>query len=109
MPVGNLNDAAGPDGRVRVRRAVEGKVIVVLLTDAIEAIFSNNASGTTLATVHKAKGLEAPRVFILNPDGMPSKWARQEWQMQQERNLQYVAVTRALETLVYLPLEIVGA
>ncbi len=79
------------------------------LTDAIEAIFSNSAAGTTLATVHKAKGLEAPRVFILNPDGMPSRWARQEWQIEQERNLQYVAVTRALETLVYLPLEIVGA
>ncbi len=79
------------------------------LTDAIEAIFSNSAQGTTLATVHKAKGLEAPRVFILNPDGMPSRWARQEWQIQQERNLQYVAVTRALETLVYLPLEVVGA
>ena len=82
---------------------------VAELIDAIEAIFSNSAQGTTLATVHKAKGLEAPRVFILNPDGMPSKWARQEWQQEQERNLQYVAVTRALETLVYLPLEIVGA
>ena len=79
------------------------------LTDAIEAIFSDSHGGTTLATVHKAKGLEAPRVFILNPDSMPSRWARQEWQMEQERNLQYGAVTRALETLVYLPLEIVGA
>jgi superfamily I DNA/RNA helicase len=79
------------------------------LIDAIEAIFTNDASGTILATIHKAKGLEAPRVFILNPDSMPSRWARQEWQMEQERNLQYVAVTRALETLVYLPLEVVGA
>ncbi|MFB3107407.1 MAG: 3'-5' exonuclease, partial [Pseudomonadales bacterium] len=79
------------------------------LIDAIEAIFSDKQGGTKLATVHKAKGLEAPRVFILEPSLMPSKWARQEWQQEQERNLQYVAVTRALETLVYLPLEIVGA
>jgi len=79
------------------------------LIDAIESIFSDAQGGTKLATVHKAKGLEAPRVFILNPDLMPSKWARQEWQQEQERNLQYVAVTRALETLVYLPIEIVGA
>ncbi len=79
------------------------------LIDAIEAIFSDAQGGTKLATVHKAKGLEAPRVFILCPELMPSKWARQEWQQEQERNLQYVAVTRALETLVYLPLEIVGA
>jgi superfamily I DNA/RNA helicase len=78
------------------------------LVKAIEDIFSDSAQGTTLATVHKAKGLEAPRVFILNPDLMPSRWATQEWQQEQERNLQYVAVTRALETLVYLPLEIVG-
>ncbi len=82
---------------------------VAELVKAIETIFSDSQGGTTLATVHKAKGLEAPRVFILNPDSMPSKWARQDWQLEQERNLQYVAVTRALETLVYLPLEIVGA
>jgi superfamily I DNA/RNA helicase len=82
-----------------------GLTTIKELTDAIEAIFSDSVQGTTLATVHKAKGLEAPRVFILNPDSMPSRWARQEWQLEQERNLQYVA----LETLVYLPLEIVGA
>jgi superfamily I DNA/RNA helicase len=57
--------------------------------------------------VHKAKGLEAQRVFILEPHLMPSKWARQEWQQEQEANIIYVAVTRALETLVYLPLEVV--
>jgi CelD/BcsL family acetyltransferase involved in cellulose biosynthesis len=39
---------------------------------------------------------------------MPSKWARQAWQVEQEANLAYVAVTRALETLVYLPLAIVS-
>jgi ATP-dependent exoDNAse (exonuclease V) beta subunit len=31
---------------------------------------------------------------------MPSQWARQEWQQDQETNLIYVAVTRAQETLV---------
>ena len=82
---------------------------VAELIKAIEDIFSDSHGGTTLATVHKAKGLEAPRVFILNPDGMPSRWATQDWQLEQEHNLQYVAVTRALETLVYLPIEIVGA
>ena len=78
------------------------------LVKSIEAIFSDSAQGTTLATVHKAKGLEAVRVFILNPDSMPSPWARQAWQLEQEHNLQYVAVTRTLDTLVYLPLDIVG-
>ena len=85
-----------------------GRETVAELIKAIEDIFSDSSAGTTLATVHKAKGLEAPRVFILEPDLMPSKWATQEWQQEQERNLMYVAVTRALETLVYLPLDIVG-
>lgn len=81
---------------------------VTELVSAIEKIFDDRSTGTTLATVHKAKGLEAERVFILEPDLMPSPWARKEWQIEQENNLLYVAVTRALETLVYLPLSIVG-
>jgi superfamily I DNA/RNA helicase len=58
--------------------------------------------GPKFATVHKAKGLEANRVFILDADLMPSKFAKQPWQMQQEKNLIYVAVTRALDTLCYI-------
>ena len=84
-----------------------GMETIDALIKAIEAIFSNDIQGTTLATVHKAKGMEAPRVFILEPSLMPSKWATQPWQIEQEANLQYVAVTRALETLVYLPLDII--
>jgi superfamily I DNA/RNA helicase len=101
--------AAIQDKRDCINVLAAGLDTVAELIAAIEKIFSDSHGGTTLATVHKAKGLEAPRVFILNPDGMPSKWARQDWQIEQEMNLKYVAVTRALETLVYLPLEIVGA
>lgn len=55
----------------------------------------------TLSTVHKAKGREWPRVFVLGRNVyMPSKYARQEWQMTQEDNLIYVAYTRAMEELV---------
>lgn len=78
---------------------------VPALLVSIERLFSDKASGTCLSTVHKAKGLEADRVFILEPSLMPSKWAKQEWQMEQENNLLYVAVTRALKELVYLPLD----
>ncbi len=77
------------------------------LCDAINNLFANpgdkDARGlTTLATVHKAKGLEAPRAFILDRSLMPSKYAVQEWQITQERNLQYVAITRAMEELIYV-------
>lgn len=56
----------------------------------------------TLATVHKSKGREWPRVYILDRHLMPSKWARQAWQHQQEANLIYVAYTRAMESLYFI-------
>lgn len=57
--------------------------------------------GPVLSTVHGAKGLEADHVMLLRPDLMPSKYATTEEALQQEENLQYVAVTRAKEKLVY--------
>jgi DNA helicase-2/ATP-dependent DNA helicase PcrA len=66
---------------------------------------SNGASlsRVTLSTVHKAKGLEFPTVFILDFDKyMPSKYAKRPWQIVQETNLIYVAITRAMERLVYI-------
>lgn len=58
----------------------------------------------TLSTVHKSKGREWNRVFILGYDTlMPSKWARQAWQLEQEENLKYVAVSRAKSELVFVP------
>jgi DNA helicase-2/ATP-dependent DNA helicase PcrA len=56
---------------------------------------------TTLSTIHRAKGSEAPRVIIVDPWRMPSRMASQPWQLEQERNLAYVAVTRAKESLVF--------
>lgn len=60
------------------------------------------ANQTTLSTIHKSKGGEANRVFILDAHLMPSKYAKQYWQQQQERNIQYVAYTRSLDTLVFV-------
>jgi len=58
--------------------------------------------GPIFSTVHRAKGLEAPRVFILDPGLMPSKFAQKGWQIKQENNLIYVAITRSLDTLCYI-------
>jgi superfamily I DNA/RNA helicase len=58
----------------------------------------------TLSTVHKSKGREWPRVFILGGNKyMPSPWARKEWQQAQEANLIYVAYTRAQQELIHVP------
>jgi DNA helicase II / ATP-dependent DNA helicase PcrA len=74
------------------------------LIERIEYLFSTVADAVTFATIHKAKGLEADRVFWLNSSECPSKWARQEWQKKQEANLCYVAATRAKSELVLIEL-----
>lgn len=53
-----------------------------------------------LATIHKSKGLEADRVFILNYNKLPQATNGQEnWKLTEEINLKYVAITRAKEAL----------
>lgn len=64
---------------------------------------SATVSHVLLSTIHRAKGLEWPKVFILDFEKyMPSRFATSPWQKRQERNLIYVAITRSMETLVYI-------
>jgi superfamily I DNA/RNA helicase len=78
-----------------------GERTIPNLIKRIEDLFSDDTKGIlTLCTIHKAKGLEWDRVFILDWFLQPSKYARQEWQIRQEANLQYVAITRA-KTEIY--------
>jgi superfamily I DNA/RNA helicase len=56
----------------------------------------------TLSTVHRAKGLEANRVFILDASRMKVN-SRTEWQEKQEDNLHYVALTRSKDVLFISP------
>jgi superfamily I DNA/RNA helicase len=66
------------------------------LMSKIRQVFLDNSTGICLSTIHKAKGLECNRVFILDREKtMPSKFAKLPWQKEQERNLEYVAYTRA--------------
>lgn len=75
---------------------------VFALMQTIDKLFAEGVNQVVLSTIHKAKGLEADRVFWLNSSKCPSPWARQEWQQEQERNLCYVATTRAKTTLVLI-------
>ena len=71
--------------------------------DKIKTIFSDTKKiGICLSTIHKSKGLEANRVFILHRELMPSKYAKLPWEMEQEDNLRYVAYTRAKHTLGFI-------
>lgn len=53
-----------------------------------------------LSTIHKAKGLETDRVFLIKPELIPSAYAEEAWELIQERNLQYVAYTRAKKEFI---------
>lgn len=72
------------------------------LKKIIEDIFSDDIKGILLTTIHKAKGLENNKIFFLAPELIPSRFATQDWQLEQERNLKYVAITRAKKELVYV-------
>ena len=69
----------------------------------IDELFSKDKkSGICLSNIHKSKGLEAERVFIIHQELIPSKYAKLPWQKEQERNLEYVAYTRAKTTLGFV-------
>lgn len=88
-----------------------GAKTVAVLLDSINDLFGKESAPITLATIHKAKGLEWSTVYILNEDLMPSKWAvkafdknpeRYAWMMEEETNIRYVAVTRAMTDLRFI-------
>jgi DNA helicase-2/ATP-dependent DNA helicase PcrA len=68
----------------------------------INSIFRDSCDGILLSTVHKAKGLEASKVYIIHTELMPSPYAEKEWELKQEDNLIYVARTRAINELNFV-------
>lgn len=91
----------------------------------LHALLVPNRSGVLLSTVHKVKGLEAERVFLLKrsferhrrttiglPDGRKielADWTNEQQQLsplsaveQEELNVEYVAITRAKWHLVWV-------
>lgn len=70
--------------------------------ERIYDIFVENASpGITLSTIHKSKGLESNKVFFLQPELIPSKYATTELSLYAEKCLKFVAITRAKKNLIY--------
>lgn len=59
-------------------------------------------NAVVLSSIHKAKGLEAERVFITHPHLLPHPMAKADWEIQQEMNLKYVAVTRSKSHLEWV-------
>lgn len=68
------------------------------ITARIEALFTDDGLGQagviTCSSVHRSKGLEANRVFVLK--------STLKNHSEEEMNIQYVAITRAKQTLVWV-------
>src|SRR5574343_253272 len=54
------------------------------------------------STIHRAKGLEADRVKLME---CPARKPTQEWEHRQARNLRYVALTRSKQSLCFVEME----
>jgi len=72
------------------------------IINRVDKIFGKSSEGITLSSIHKAKGLEADRVFILGDALMPMSKATTDTEKQQENNLIYVAYTRAKRELIFI-------
>lgn len=84
-----------------LRTLSEGLTDVQELETRIEHLFADDAAGTrgqvVCSSVHRSKGLEAPRVFVLR-----STLADPETAGREEANIRYVAITRAQSRLTWV-------
>jgi superfamily I DNA/RNA helicase len=74
------------------------------LVQRLKSLFTdsdgNQVETLTLSSIHKAKGLEFPRVFWYGANlYQPSPYAKKPEDIEQEKNLIYVAKTRAMKEL----------
>lgn len=105
------NDAKVEEVEDRVATLVEicnaciaqNKTTVQDVLAFIDNLFADGATNVVvMATYHRSKGREWERVILFqNSARCPSKAAKQPWQLQQEYNLEYVAITRAQRELIY--------
>ncbi len=70
-----------------------------LITE-LENLFADEGAAVWLSSIHRAKGLEADRVFVLRADRMRiERKGMLDWQLEQEANLEYVGLTRSKHAL----------
>lgn len=71
------------------------------IKNKIASIFEDHQdeTGIRLMTIHKSKGLENERIFLLRPDLLPHPKSNDS---EAEDNLHYVAITRAKDSFYYV-------
>lgn len=76
------------------------------IINKIDKIFDDSRASIIFSTIHKSKGLEAKRVFLLEPELIPSKYAIKSKALMEEKHLLFVAITRAMTNLYIIGKEI---
>ena len=103
MKVESLNDRVDTIWAIYTEKIGQGRLSSIAdFRREIEAIFSDTFSPIVLSTVHKAKGMENERVLILKEEKMPHPMAKQAWQIVQEMNIRYIALTRSQAELYFI-------
>jgi superfamily I DNA/RNA helicase len=74
--------------------------VVIFLKDLFDD--TNLDRCIRLSSIHRAKGLEADNVYFFNPANVPHPMAKSEEAILQEKNLKFVATTRAIHKLYYV-------
>lgn len=85
-----------------LRALAEGARDISELKSIVGKLQANRADAVVLSSIHRAKGFEWDVVFFLDSFRIPSKYATQAWQLQQEENCRYIAITRAKRELYYV-------
>lgn len=86
----------------RSKEGLRGFLDEISLNREREEDRKDSADGVTLITLHAAKGLEFPHVFLVGAeDGLlPHERSKSEGTIDEERRLFYVGITRAMRSLV---------
>lgn len=89
-----------------------GTETVERLISEIKKLFVEETQGMlTLSSIHRAKGLEWDKVFLLDSEALSGTMRNgkplSSLEMEQRRNLLYVGITRARKHLVYITSEMV--
>jgi superfamily I DNA/RNA helicase len=74
----------------------------------IDNLFTPRPGAVNLATIHQCKGREEDVVYLIKPSLLPHPCTQRSattietrWQLDQEDNLRYVAITRAKQEFHY--------